>query len=239
MEKCLCRKWPVFVLGPCVFLDVSPEAHRRVFRDMRKAFAMMALFFPVGVEKYVDDYEDDLTGHMIINQGERAKNRLNRRTPQSNKHRRAEFWKELDGVRHKFYEGYPEEWDQAIRPVIAKCKMTLSIGRPKYGFSFTDAWSAQYIRRVFSVTLTYPSWQDKPSLIENPTGLSIFSSTSGWSSVKSDLTPGCRNPLGQRPCSHLRARLPANIPPRALLSCGCGQPHTFTLSSSASRTATA
>lgn len=131
METCLRQKWPYFVLRLPVFLDVHPEAHRRVFRDMRKAFAMMALFFPVGVEKFSEDYEGDLTGHMIINQGERAKNRLDRRTPQSSKVRPAEFFKELEDVHQNNFDWCPDEWDQAVRPIIAKRKITLLIGQTK------------------------------------------------------------------------------------------------------------
>lgn len=131
METCLRQKWPYFVLRLPVFLDVNPEAHRRVFRDMRKAFAAMALFFPVGIDKLVDEYEGDLIGHMIINQGERAKNRLDRRTPQSNKLRPTDFFKELEDVYEKYHQWVHEEWDQALRLIIAKCKMTMLIGPAK------------------------------------------------------------------------------------------------------------
>lgn len=110
------------MIGPSVFLDLHPDAHRRVFRDMRKAFAMMALFFPVGIEKLVDNYQGDVGGHLIMNQGERAKNRLDRRTPLSNKLRPAKFWKEFDEVTTGGnYEEFPDEWTQAVRPIIAKC----------------------------------------------------------------------------------------------------------------------
>ena len=127
METCLRQKCPLFTLGLPVFLDVHPQAHRRVFRDMRKALAMMALFFPIGFEKFVDDYDGDLANHMIINQGERAKNRLDRRNPLSNTLRQADFFKEIEDTFEKNYEWCPDEWDQALRPIVAKCKMTLKI----------------------------------------------------------------------------------------------------------------
>jgi hypothetical protein len=139
MDECLCRKWPLFVLGPTLFLDVNPGAHRRVFRDMRKAFSMMALFFPAGVEKFVDEYEGDLLGHMIINQGERAKNPPDRRTPQSNKTRPAEFWKERHRVKET-REEFPEEWDKAIRPIIAHREICPVVW--KSNDDVTDTWNA-------------------------------------------------------------------------------------------------
>lgn len=145
MEICLRQKRPHFTLRLPVFLDVHPEAHRRVFRDMKKALAMMALFFPVGFEKMIDDYEGDLAGHMIINQGERAKTRLDRRTPQSNKLRGLDFFKEFEDVFEKNHEWCPNEWDQALRPIVAKCKLPLLTGQTE------NMASALLTHRVHSI----------------------------------------------------------------------------------------
>lgn len=123
MEQCLRQKCPHFNLRLPVFLDVHPEAHRHVIRDMKKALAMMALFFPFGFEKIVDEYPGDLAGHLIFNQGERAKNRLDRRTPQNNKLRGPDFFKEFEDKFEKNYEWCPDEWDQAVRPIVAKCTL--------------------------------------------------------------------------------------------------------------------
>lgn len=126
MEQCLRQKCPHFTLRLPVFLDVHPDAHRRVFQDMKKALAMMALFFPVGFEKMVDEYPGDLAGHLILNQGERAKHRPDRRTPQNNKLRGPDFFKEFEDKIEKNSEWFPDEWDQAIRPIIAKCKLLMN-----------------------------------------------------------------------------------------------------------------
>ena len=123
METCLRQKCPHFTLRLPVFLDVHPQAHRRVFRDMKKALAMMALFLPISFENVVDEYKGDITSHLLINQGERAKNRLDRRSPQSNKLKGADFFKEFEDKFEKDYEWCPDEWDRAVRPIIAKCKL--------------------------------------------------------------------------------------------------------------------
>jgi hypothetical protein len=125
MEKLLLQKRPIFMLGPCIFLDLNPNAHRRVIRDMQKAFAMMALFFPLSIQKAVGEYEGDLIGHMIMNQEERSKTLPDRKKPLSNMLRPKEFWEEWDVInrRGNLSEKFPDEWDQALRPIVARCKI--------------------------------------------------------------------------------------------------------------------
>lgn len=121
-ERCLRLTAPHHNLRLPVFLDVHPEAHRHVLRDMKKALAMMALFFPFGFDSIVEGYPGNLADHLIFNQGERAKTRLDRRSPQNNKLRGPEFFKEFEEEFKKNDEWCPAEWDQAVRPIIAKRK---------------------------------------------------------------------------------------------------------------------
>lgn len=111
---------------PLAFLDVNPNAHRRIIPDMREAYSMMALFFSDKAAMYDNDFDDKLGDHLIVNQVERAKKIPDRRRPQSNNNSPASLWKEVDALRKnpQLYEAFPEEWDRAIRPIIARCRFT-------------------------------------------------------------------------------------------------------------------
>lgn len=168
MEKHLYRKGSLSIFRPCHLLHLDPFAHRRVVRDMRKAYAMMSLFFPYATEQFAEEYEGDLWAHMILKQEERAKKLLDRRSATSNTLRPKDFWKELNEVRKSFYEGYPDAWDRAIRPIIAICKLLFSFFNHQpllshFIFTNMQCHTRQYTKKVSSATLTSPSSPAAPS----------------------------------------------------------------------------
>ncbi|KAL6720831.1 hypothetical protein ACLMJK_002756 [Lecanora helva] len=102
------------------FLDVHPDSNRRTARDAQDARAMAMLFFP-------SDFTSSEHGilhkdSLILNQAERTRNPPVRRPCTSNKFQPRSFWEEWDAWKsnHGRYDEYPEEWDCAIRPIIAK-----------------------------------------------------------------------------------------------------------------------
>lgn len=108
------------------WLGVDAQAHRRIYRDARQAYAMMAIFFP---ELYELETASNFKDSPLVNQSERAKSVPIRRSYHSNKYRPKKFWNEWDEIlksnpRHAFELGkYPAEWNCAIRPIIAHCKV--------------------------------------------------------------------------------------------------------------------
>ncbi len=98
-------------------------------KDLNKSIAKISPFFhkdffdaPEG-----QSYKDSL----LFKQEERAKIMPDSRSHWSNKTRPKEFWKEVDeGLKKMEYaddvENLPEEWDMAVRPIIARRKFLLS-----------------------------------------------------------------------------------------------------------------
>jgi hypothetical protein len=111
------------------WLGVDAQAHRRIYRDARQAYAMMAIFFP---ELYELETASNFIDSPLVNQLERAKSVPIRRSYHSNKYRPKNFWNRWDEIlkispRHDFQLGkYPAEWNCAIRPIIAHCKLIAS-----------------------------------------------------------------------------------------------------------------
>ena len=103
----------------------QPNAHGRVHKDMRHARNMMNIFFPT-------NFWDSKAGlplkdSLLVKQVERAKNVPERRTHHSVKYRPSDFYKDIDAVSSNriskqapIVEVFPEEWDLAIRPIIAR-----------------------------------------------------------------------------------------------------------------------
>lgn len=109
------------------WLEVDAHSHRRIYRDGRQAYAMMAMFFP-GL--YELEALSNITDSPLVKQAHRAKSLPVRRSFHSNKYRPREFWKDWDELlkahsKHGFEAGkYPEEWNCATRPLVARCKLT-------------------------------------------------------------------------------------------------------------------
>jgi hypothetical protein len=115
------------------WLEVDAQAHRRIYRDARQAYAMMAIFFP-GL--YESETASNFKDSPLVNQSERAKSVPIRRSYHSNKYRSKKFWNEWDEIlkrnpRHDFKPTkYPAEWNCVIRPIIAHCKLIISFSSP-------------------------------------------------------------------------------------------------------------
>jgi hypothetical protein len=108
------------------WLEVDADSHRRIYRDARQAYAMMAMFFP---SLYDPEAASHFTDSPLVQQTARAKSLPVRRSYHSNKYRPREFWNEWDEIlknnsKHGFdLEKYLEEWNCATRPIIAQCKL--------------------------------------------------------------------------------------------------------------------
>jgi hypothetical protein len=115
------------------WLEVDTQAHRRIYRDARQAYAMVAIFFP---ELYESETASNFEDSPLVNQSERAKSVPIRRSYHSNKYRPKDFWNRWDEIlktnpRHDFKVGkYPVEWNCAIRPIIAHRKLVASFSSP-------------------------------------------------------------------------------------------------------------
>lgn len=119
---------------------------------MRQADAMMAIFFP-----WTNDFFESgdglmLKNHLIVDQLERAKHLPDRRTSTSNKCMPKQFWNEWDRIR-KEAEVFPEDWDKAIRPILAHRQFSfLSRSANTDGIMPMEA-SIQSAKKVSSVSL--------------------------------------------------------------------------------------
>src|SRR5271168_4806992 len=77
------------------WLEVDAQAHRRIYRDARQAYAMMAMFFP---ELYESETASQFRDSPLVNQTERAKSVLVWRSYHSTKYRPSGFWNEWDKI---------------------------------------------------------------------------------------------------------------------------------------------
>jgi hypothetical protein len=124
MDEAHGKKKPLAYIGPLAFLDINPRVHRRVCPDMHDAFAKMAMFFPSAAECLEPDLQEELKNHLIVNQAERAKTIPDRKRHNSTKTQPKQFWNEWKDVQLKgdLDENFPDDWEQAIRPIIAHRK---------------------------------------------------------------------------------------------------------------------
>lgn len=98
----------------------------------------MGLFFPnVEVTKLVREFLDSEQGSQfktseIFDPVARSRQMLDRRSRTSQSRKPKSFFKELEELEEgeeSMADSYPLEWSKAIRPVIAKCKLTTNILR--------------------------------------------------------------------------------------------------------------
>jgi len=118
------------------FLNVHPDQNRRTNRDALDARAMAMLFFSSDFlsSEYSIIHKDSL----LLNQAERARHPPLRRPHTSNKYQPKGFWDEWDShwKAHRRNDPYPVEWDNAIRPIIAKLYKAGVISN-----SYTPEWA--------------------------------------------------------------------------------------------------
>ncbi|KAL8800251.1 MAG: hypothetical protein Q9182_005307 [Xanthomendoza sp. 2 TL-2023] len=101
------------------FLNVHPDRHRRVTHDALEARAMALLFFPSSflISEQGLPHKDSL----LLNQHARAIDPPLRRPFTSDAHKPRNFWDEFDTYwRTHSIDEYPQDWDIAIRPIIAR-----------------------------------------------------------------------------------------------------------------------
>jgi hypothetical protein len=113
-----------------MLLEIDPEVHRRVKRDMTVANAMVTCFFQHDNPFFSSDEGKPWKNSTLFNQGERAKTIPDVRSSHSNRTRPASQWEEWDKVRHEVMkngngtilwasEKYPQDWKYITRPTIA------------------------------------------------------------------------------------------------------------------------
>lgn len=91
-------------------------------RDVRKAVAKVSPFFN---REFLDSKDgEEFCASLLFKQEERAKQLPDIRSAFSNTSRKKEFWKGWEQVKKdiKDLDDIPEEWDVAIRPIIARRK---------------------------------------------------------------------------------------------------------------------
>lgn len=109
-------------------LDQLDVEHDDV-KDLHKSMGKISPFFH---KEFFDAPEGEkYKASLLFKQEERAKIMPDSRSHWSNKARPKEFWKEVDkGLKKMEYaddvENLPEEWDMAVRPIIARRKFPLS-----------------------------------------------------------------------------------------------------------------
>lgn len=110
-------------------LCLKLRKHSATTKDVHKAVAKVAAYF----DPFFFTNEDGtkFVNSSLFKQHERAKNPPPHGTQRSHvscKYRKPEFWKEFDDIRRScandVIEHTPVEWDDATRPIIAKCKST-------------------------------------------------------------------------------------------------------------------
>lgn len=90
-------------------------------KDLRKSYAKITPYFHP--EFFTSKYGEAYKGSLLFKQEERAKNFVPSRSHYGNENRGKEFWKHLDDCKMKDeddLEALPEEWDVAVRPIIAQ-----------------------------------------------------------------------------------------------------------------------
>lgn len=104
-------------------LDVHPDTNRKVVPDIEQARAMMMLFFSSEflTSKHGEAFKDSL----LLNQSERASQGPPKiRSHNSNATRPKDFWKDWDDLRKQHrpfaFKHIPRDWDNTIRPIVAK-----------------------------------------------------------------------------------------------------------------------
>ena len=121
VDEAIVKRKPLAYIGPMALLDVNPHLHRRVGPDMHEAVAKTAMFFGFITEAFEPEFQEELKDHLIVKQMERAKNLPDRRRHNSNKTMPKEFWDAWKAVKQlgNRVDNFPDDWDRAIRPIIA------------------------------------------------------------------------------------------------------------------------
>ncbi|EEP82860.1 predicted protein [Uncinocarpus reesii 1704] len=109
------------------FLDYHPETHRNVRRDIRQAYVMTSLFFPIGHLFFEGKSGPKWKDSLLFKQEERGKTLPDRRGYRSGRYREEKFFKQLDDLRSRcvienrhMADISPLEWDIVVRPKIAR-----------------------------------------------------------------------------------------------------------------------
>ncbi|KAI4730719.1 hypothetical protein E4T49_01497 [Aureobasidium sp. EXF-10728] len=113
-----------------LLLEVDPEVHRRVKRDMTFANAMMTCFFQPDNPFFASEEGRPFDKSTLFDQEARATMIPDVRSSHSNRTRGADQWKDWDNVRHEVMksgqgsflwasEKYPQDWKYITRPTIA------------------------------------------------------------------------------------------------------------------------
>ena len=126
------------------FVNVHPNKNRLVIRDVRDARAMMLLFFP----KYTTSELKQTFKHSpLVNQESRARDPPVRRSYLSNPNRPKAFWQDWDTLTQKrnfaMETDYPQDWDVAIRPTIARLYKESIIGNAYMPITPGQAFAAK------------------------------------------------------------------------------------------------
>jgi hypothetical protein len=103
------------------------DAFRDDARDLHKAVGMLCPFF---YREFLDSKEGEgFKDSLLFRQEERAKHLPDIRSSVGNAHRPKSFWKEWDDVEKnmKDLSDTPAQWDVAVRPIIAHCKLMLML----------------------------------------------------------------------------------------------------------------
>ncbi|KAI1620384.1 hypothetical protein EDD37DRAFT_177569 [Exophiala viscosa] len=119
------------ILVPCArllkFLDYHPNTHRRVMKDMKRAYGIVSLFFSAGATFFASTNGLKHEASKIFDQTHRCKQLPDRRSSRSSRYREDSFFQDLDNAtrRYRLPEDYaandlPLEWDICIRPKIAE-----------------------------------------------------------------------------------------------------------------------
>ncbi|KAH0184924.1 hypothetical protein KCV03_g8576, partial [Aureobasidium melanogenum] len=113
-----------------MLLEVGPDVHRRVKRDMTFANAMITCFFEGNNPFFASEEGRPWSNSTLFDQEARAKMIPDVRSSHSNRIRSADQWKEWDNVRHEVMKSgqgaflwasdkYPQDWKCITRPTIA------------------------------------------------------------------------------------------------------------------------
>ena len=101
-------------------------------RDLHKAIGKLSPFF---YPEFLDSEEGQaFKESLLFKQEERAKHLPDIRSSVGNAHRPKSFWKEWDEVKKNMkgdLDETPAQWDVAVRPIIAHCKLILTLACPR------------------------------------------------------------------------------------------------------------
>lgn len=120
------------------FLGVKPGVgSRRALRDVVRAYAMIAPFFPGLPDHSLASFLASkngkrFQGSKLFEPSQRSQV-PNQRSHTSNRHRPMEFWIEWKDIENDksnkmaLTYAYPQDWDKLARPILAKCKLSNTV----------------------------------------------------------------------------------------------------------------